>query len=106
MKNRAFLTSPDSPAVGDWVVELVGLEPTTKVLWNMVGVRPAHPVGHPASSSKRPAVDGHFYKRESRVAVTQHGKSRCFPHDGSLFPPRRHHHWALPLLLRAASHDR
>src|ERR1700704_6233702 len=33
----AFLTSPDSPVVGDWVVELVGLEPTTRVLWN-VGV--------------------------------------------------------------------
>jgi len=29
-----------SPVVGDCVVELVGLEPTTKVLWNMVGVRP------------------------------------------------------------------
>ena len=32
--------NPDSPVVGDCVVELVGLEPTTKVLWNMVGVRP------------------------------------------------------------------
>src|SRR5712672_3272427 len=63
-------------------------------------VRPAHPVGHQTSSSKRPAVDGHFYKRESRVAVTRHGKSRCSPHDGSVLPPRRHHHWALPLLLR------
>src|SRR5712671_6837305 len=31
---------------GDCVVELVGLEPTTKVLWNMVGVRPAPLVGH------------------------------------------------------------
>src|SRR5712671_3317397 len=30
------------------VVELVGLEPTTKVLWNMVGVRPTHLVGHPS----------------------------------------------------------
>ena len=30
----------------DCVVELVGLEPTTKVLWNMVGVRPAPLVGH------------------------------------------------------------
>jgi hypothetical protein len=28
------------------VVELVGLEPTTKVLWNMVGVRPTPLVGH------------------------------------------------------------
>ena len=24
-----------SPVAGDWVVELVGLEPTTRVLWNM-----------------------------------------------------------------------
>src|SRR5882672_5088491 len=34
-----------SPVVGDCVVELVGLEPTTKVLWNMVGVRPTPLVG-------------------------------------------------------------
>src|SRR3954454_6275845 len=39
---------PMSPVrTDDCVVELVGLEPTTKVLWNMVGVRPAHLVGHP-----------------------------------------------------------
>src|SRR3979490_1530624 len=38
---------PMSPVrTGDCVVELVGLEPTTKVLWNMVGVRPAPLVGH------------------------------------------------------------
>ena len=30
----------------DCVVELVGLELTTKVLWNMVGVRPTTLVGH------------------------------------------------------------
>jgi len=35
-----------SSVVGDWVVELVGLELTTKVLWNMVGVRPTTLVGH------------------------------------------------------------
>src|SRR5882762_1913176 len=35
-----------SPVVGDCVVELVGLEPTTKVLWNMVRVRPTPLVGH------------------------------------------------------------
>src|SRR6266446_4938701 len=34
------------PVAGDWVVELVGLELTTKVLWNMVGVRPTTLVGH------------------------------------------------------------
>src|SRR6267154_1706506 len=38
--------NPDSPVVGDCVVELVGLELTTKVLWNMVGVRPTTLVGH------------------------------------------------------------
>src|SRR5712671_3468499 len=35
------------------MVELVGLEPTTKVLWNMVGVRPTPLVGHP---SRTPGV--------------------------------------------------
>ena len=39
-----------SPVAGDCVVELVGLEPTTKVLWNMVGVRPTPLVGHPSRS--------------------------------------------------------
>ena len=36
-----------SPVAGDCVVELVGLEPTTKVLWNMVRVRPSTLVGQP-----------------------------------------------------------
>src|SRR5712671_3804704 len=40
MKNGALCTSLDSPVAGGSVVELVGLEPTTKVLWNMVRVRP------------------------------------------------------------------
>ena len=35
-----------SPVSRDCVVELVGLELTTKVLWNMVGVRPTTLVGH------------------------------------------------------------
>src|SRR5258706_5001952 len=34
----------------DCVVEQVGLEPTTKVLWNMVGVRPTPLVGQPCRS--------------------------------------------------------
>jgi hypothetical protein len=38
------------------VVELVGLEPTTKVLWNMVGVRPTPLVGHPWQIAGRFAV--------------------------------------------------
>jgi len=33
---RRLCTSRISPVAGDCVVELVGLEPTTKVLWNMV----------------------------------------------------------------------
>src|SRR6267154_2607857 len=37
---------------GDCVVESVGLEPTTKVLWNMVGVRPTPLVGHPSTYRK------------------------------------------------------
>src|SRR5882762_6241654 len=43
---RTSRRSRISPVEGDCVVELVGLEPTTKVLWNMVGVRPAPLVGH------------------------------------------------------------
>jgi len=39
-----------SPVMRDCVVELVGLEPTTKVLWNMVRVRPTPLVGHPFRS--------------------------------------------------------
>src|SRR5712671_4861794 len=35
----------NSPVARDCVVELVGLEPTTKVLWNMVRVRPTTLVG-------------------------------------------------------------
>src|SRR5882757_2392035 len=41
-----------SPIAGDCVVEPVGLEPTTKVLWNMVGVRPTPLVDtHPDTGS-------------------------------------------------------
>jgi hypothetical protein len=40
----------------DCVVELVGLEPTTKVLWNMVGARPTPLVGHRSRSPGRFAV--------------------------------------------------
>jgi len=38
------------PVARDCVVELVGLEPTTKVLWNIVGVRPTPLVGDPCRS--------------------------------------------------------
>src|SRR3979490_2057292 len=43
---------PMSPVrTGDCVVELVGLEPTTKVLWNMVRVRPTPPGRTPTRSA-------------------------------------------------------
>src|SRR5712671_2833615 len=42
-----------SPVARECVVELVGLEPTTKVLWNMVRVRPTPLVGHPCRSPRR-----------------------------------------------------
>ena len=43
---KGISTKGESPVARDCVVELVGLEPTTKVLWNMVRVRPTTPVGH------------------------------------------------------------
>src|SRR5258705_5554575 len=44
------------------VVELVGLEPTTRVLWN-VGVSDQLTLSDTKHwSSKRPAIDGHFHK--------------------------------------------
>src|SRR5712671_2749518 len=58
-------TKGESPVAPDCVVELVGLEPTTKVLWNMGGVRPAHLVGHPCSRSKSPLLMGFSTKEES-----------------------------------------
>src|SRR6266481_4630591 len=46
----------------DCVVELVGLEPTTRVSWN-VGVSDQLTLSDTKhSSSKRPAIDGHFHK--------------------------------------------
>src|SRR6266446_9460309 len=75
-----------SPVVGDCVVELVGLEPTTRVLWN-VGVSDQFTwadTGH--SSSKRALLMGISTKGKSSVAVTQ-GSPRCSPHDCSLLSP-------------------
>src|SRR5712671_5683164 len=58
-----------SPVAGECVVELVGLEPTTRVLWN-VGVSDQLTLSDTKhSSSKRPAIDG------LRLASRQHGKS-------------------------------
>ena len=48
----------------DCVAELVGLEPATRVLWN-TGVSDQLTLSDTRhSSSKRAAIDGHFYKRE------------------------------------------
>jgi hypothetical protein len=49
----------------DCVVELVGLEPTTRVLWNMGGVRPAHPVEHHSLELEEPLLMGISIKGES-----------------------------------------
>ena len=49
----------------DCVVELVGLEPTTRVLWN-TGVSDQLTLSDTKHSiSKRAAINGHFYKREA-----------------------------------------
>jgi len=86
------------------VVELVGLEPTTRVLWN-AGVSDQLTLSDTwHSSSKRSAIDGHFYKRE-----ISGWKSPVFPARRQPSFPRRHH----PRLLldqpsapvEAASHD-
>src|SRR6266571_1874339 len=52
----AFCEPSKTPVARDCVVELVGLEPTTKVLWNMVRVRPTPLVGHPMQIAGRFAV--------------------------------------------------
>src|SRR5712671_3951659 len=52
---RTSARSRISPVAGDWVVELVGLEPTTKVLWNTVRVRPT-PLVTPLQIAGRFAV--------------------------------------------------
>src|SRR5712672_1763348 len=49
--SHAHCATQVSPVGGDCVVELVGLESTTRVLWNMVRVRPTTLVGHPSRSS-------------------------------------------------------
>ena len=56
--------SEPSPLARNCVVELVGLEPTTRVLWN-VGVSDQLTLSDTRhSSSKTAAIDGNFYNRE------------------------------------------
>src|SRR5882757_3954721 len=49
---QASTQGGNSPVAPDWVAEPVGLEPTTKVLWNPIGVRPTPLVGHPSRYRK------------------------------------------------------
>ena len=79
------------------MVELVGLEPATRVLWNVGGVSDQLTLSDTRqSSSKRAAIDGNFYKRE--IFGCRHAgmeSPRCSPDHGSLLPPGQHHHRAL-----------
>ena len=68
------------------VVELVGLEPTTRVLWN-AAVSDQLTLSDTWHST---AIDGHFYKRE-----ISGWKSPVFPARRQPSFPRRHHHRAL-----------
>src|SRR5256885_12437913 len=61
---KSRCSETNSRVAQDCVVELVGLEPTTRVLWN-VGVSDQLTLSDTRhSSSKRAAVDGNFYNRE------------------------------------------
>src|SRR5258708_6598803 len=96
----------------DCVVELVEFEPTTRLLWNAIVSDQLTLSDITHSSSKRSAIDGHFYKSEIFGCRHAGMKSpRCSPYDGSLLPPRRHHHRALTTRspsapVEAASHNR
>src|SRR6266850_4534996 len=64
-----------SPVARDWVMELVGLEPTTRVLWN-VGVSDQLTLSDTKhSSSKRPAIDGHFHKSGNLRCARMRGRA-------------------------------
>jgi len=88
------------------VVELVGLEPTTRVLWN-VGVSDQLTLSDTRhSSSKRAGIDGIFYNREifgcRHAGMESPGVPRTtaafFPPDGP--PVGAYSSIGLPLLLR------
>src|SRR5258705_7624064 len=69
------------------VVELVGLEPTTRVLWN-VGVSDQLTLSDTKhSSSKRPAIDGHFHKSGNlRCARMRGGAGRTRTSNQTVSP--------------------
>src|SRR5712672_3272428 len=98
---------PMSPVrTGDCVVELVGLEPTTRVLWNM-GVSDQLTRSDTRPRARRgPLLMGISTKGNLGLPSRGMGSPGVPRTTAAFFPPRRHHHWALPLLLRAASHDR
>ena len=92
--------------MGDCVVALVGLEPTTKVLWNVEVSDQLTLSDTRHSSSKRAAIDGNFYNRE--ISGCRHAgmgspgvpctTAAFFPSDGT--PPGAYYSIGLPLLLR------
>jgi hypothetical protein len=72
-------TKGESPVARDCVVELVGLEPTTRVLWNVVRVRPTALVGHPLSW-RSDRKEEEFGKEEAAPSA-----SKCSTHH----PPEK-----------------
>src|SRR5437868_8525182 len=74
----------NSPVAGERVLELVGLEPTTTVLWN-AGVSDQLTLSDTRhSSSKRAAIDAHFYKRE--ISGCRLYRFSCVIERGSSIP--------------------
>ena len=101
----------NSPVARECVVELVGLEPTTRVLWN-VGVSDQLTLSDTRhSSSKRAAIDGNFYNREifgcRHAGMESPGVPRTtaafFPPDGTTSGRLRFDRPSAP--VEAASHD-
>ncbi len=70
-------TKGESPVARDWVVELVGLEPTTKVLWNMVRVRPTPLVGHPSRSPVETSPEVPIMWPAVRIGTPGRGHRNC-----------------------------
>ena len=102
---------PGMPVGRHCVVELVGLEPTTRVLWN-AGVSDQLTLSDTwHSSSKRAAIDGNFYNREifgcRHAGMESPGVPRTtaafFPPDGTTSGRLRFDRPSAP--VEAASHD-
>src|SRR5262245_58424048 len=59
------------PVAGDCVVELIGLEPTTRLLWPAVRVRPALPRSRPQTNCE-----------ECRIELVDHLAKLAIPTEG------------------------